>query len=56
MIMSSAGLRPKNDYAGEVQQQLQTTDPSSCQSEYPISTNLQLSDNNNNLVMGPNGA
>jgi hypothetical protein len=29
MVMSSAGLGPENDCAGEDQQQLQTTDPSS---------------------------
>jgi hypothetical protein len=31
MSLSSAGLRPKNDCAGEDQQQLYTTDPSSRQ-------------------------
>jgi hypothetical protein len=29
MIMSPTGLEPKNDCAGEGQQQLETTDPSS---------------------------
>jgi hypothetical protein len=42
--LSPTGLGPENDCAGEAQQQLQTTDPSSCQRESPTSTNPQPSD------------
>jgi hypothetical protein len=44
MIMSPVGRGPENDCAGEDQQQLWTTEPSSCQSGSPILTNPQLSD------------
>jgi hypothetical protein len=53
MVMSDAGLRSKNDCAGEGQWQLYTTDPSSCQRGRPTLTNLQLSDSNKNLALGP---
>jgi hypothetical protein len=38
MIASSTGLGPENDCAGEGQQQLQTTDPSSRKRGYYIRT------------------
>jgi hypothetical protein len=41
------------DCAGEVQQQVQTTDPSSHQRERPISTSPQQLDNNTNVVVSP---
>jgi hypothetical protein len=44
---------PENDCAGEDQQQLQTTDPSSCYRERSTSTNPQLCDSNKNLVVSP---
>jgi hypothetical protein len=53
MVASPKGLGPDNDCAGEDQQQLQTTDPSSRQRERPTSTNPQLSDNNKDLVVSP---
>jgi hypothetical protein len=53
MATSPAGLGPKNDCAGEDQQQLQTTDPSSRQRGLPKSTNPQQSDNNQDLVVSP---
>jgi hypothetical protein len=53
MVISPAGLVPETDFAGEDQQQLQTTDPSSCQRWRPTSANPQLSDSNENLVLGP---
>jgi hypothetical protein len=51
MASSPTGLGPENDCAGEDQQQLKTTDPSSRQRERPTSTNTQLSDSNKNLVV-----
>jgi hypothetical protein len=53
MDMSTVGLGPKNGCTGEAQQQLETTDPTSCQGDCPTSTNPQLPDININLVMGP---
>jgi hypothetical protein len=53
MVTSLMGLGSENDCAGEGQEQLKTTDPSSRQRERPISTNLQLSDSNKNLVVSP---
>jgi hypothetical protein len=50
MVVSPAGLGPKNECAGEDQQRLYA---SSRQRGRPISTNPELSDSNNNLVMGP---
>jgi hypothetical protein len=46
MVASPTGLGPENDCAGEDQQQLHTTDPSSRQRERPTSTNPQMSDSN----------
>jgi hypothetical protein len=42
MAMSSAGLRPEKVCAGEVQQQLKTTDPTSRQIGRSTSRNLYL--------------
>jgi hypothetical protein len=53
MVASPKGLGPDNDCAGEGQQQLQTTDPSSRQRERPTSTNPQLSESNQDLVVSP---
>jgi hypothetical protein len=53
MVTSLTGLRPENYGAGENQQQLQTTEPSSRQRERPKSTNTQLSDSNKNLAVSP---
>jgi hypothetical protein len=53
MVASPTGLGPKNDCAGEGQQQLITTDPSSRQRDRPTSTTAQLSDSNKNLVVNP---
>jgi hypothetical protein len=53
MASSLAGLGPENDCAGERQQQLRTTDPSSRQRERHTSTNPQLSGSNKNLVVSP---
>jgi hypothetical protein len=53
MVMNPAGLGSENDCAGEGQQQLHTTDPSSGHRGRPTSTNPQLSDSNKNLVLGP---
>jgi hypothetical protein len=55
MVSNPKGLGPDNDCAGEGQQQLQTTDPSSRQRERPKSTKQQLSDSNKNLVVGSGG-
>jgi hypothetical protein len=44
MVASPTGLRPENDCAGEGQKQLYMSDPFSCQSERPTSTNPQMSD------------
>jgi hypothetical protein len=51
--MSPVGIGTVNDCAGEDQQQLQTTDPSSRQRVRPTSANPELSDSNKNLVLGP---
>jgi hypothetical protein len=53
MVTSPTGLGPESDCAGEGQQQLQTTDPSSRQRGRPKSTNPQLSDNNKDLAVSP---
>jgi hypothetical protein len=53
MVASPTGLRPEIDSAGEGQLQFYMTDPSSRQKERPISTNLQLSDSNKDLVVSP---
>jgi hypothetical protein len=53
MVSSLKGLGPENDCAGEGQQQLQTTDPSSRQRDRPKPTIPQLSDNNQDLVVSP---
>jgi hypothetical protein len=53
MITNPTGLGPENDCAGEGQQQLYKTHPSSRQRERPISTNSQLCDSNKNLVVKP---
>jgi hypothetical protein len=53
MVISPAGLRPENDFVCEVQQQGETTDPSSHQRGSPTLTNSLLSDNNENLTMDP---
>jgi hypothetical protein len=53
MVARPKGLGPENDCAGEVQQELYTTDPPSRQRERPKSTNPQLSDSNKSLVVSP---
>jgi hypothetical protein len=53
MVTSPMGLGPDNDCAGEGQQQLQKTDPSSLQRERPTLTNSQPSDNIIDLVASP---
>jgi hypothetical protein len=53
MVASPTGLGPENDCAGEGQQQLQKTDPSSRQKERSTSAKTQLSDSDNNLVVSP---
>jgi hypothetical protein len=53
MITSSKGLGPEKDYAGEGQQHLQKTDPSSRQRGHPKNTSLKLSKSNKYLVMRP---
>jgi hypothetical protein len=53
MVMRLTGLSPKNNCPGEDQQQLLTTVTSSGQREHPTSTNAQLSDSVENLVLGP---
>jgi hypothetical protein len=53
MVASPNGIGPDNDCAGEAQQQLQTTDPSTRQRERPTSTNPQLSESNQDLVVSP---
>jgi hypothetical protein len=49
MVTGPAGLGPKNDCAGEGQQQLYRADPFSRQRERPTSTSLQLSYSHNDL-------
>jgi hypothetical protein len=46
MVMSSAGLRSEKDFAGDTQQQLKTTNPTSRQRGRRTSTNPELSKNN----------
>jgi hypothetical protein len=53
MVSSHTGLKTENDSAGEDQQQLQATDPSSRQRERSTSTNLQRSDSNIDPVVSP---
>jgi hypothetical protein len=53
MVASPKGLEPENECAGDGQQQLQTTDPSSRQRERPTSTKPQLSEINQDLVVSP---
>jgi hypothetical protein len=53
MVKSLTGLGPQKDCAGEDQQQLYTTDPSSRKRKHPTSTKPKLSDSNNNLVVSP---
>jgi hypothetical protein len=53
MIVGPMGFGPENDCAGEGQQLLYRTDPSSRQRKRPTSTNPQLSDSNKNLVVSP---
>jgi hypothetical protein len=53
MVAGPTGLGPENDCAGEDQQQLKMTDPSSRQRERPTSTNPQLLDSNTNLLLSP---
>jgi hypothetical protein len=53
MVASPTGPRPENECAGEGEQQLQPTDPSSRQRQRPTSTSLQLSNSNKYLVVSP---
>jgi hypothetical protein len=53
MVASSTEVEHENDSAGEGQQPLLTTDPSSRQRERPTSRNPQLSDSNKILVVNP---
>jgi hypothetical protein len=46
MVVSPAGLRNEKDCAGEAQQQLKTTDPTSHQRGRPHINKPQLSKNN----------
>jgi hypothetical protein len=46
MVMSTAGLEPEKDCAGETQQQLKITDSPSRQSGRPTLTNSQLGQDN----------
>jgi hypothetical protein len=55
MVMIPEGLGSENYCAGEAQQQLYTTDSPSRQIGHNTSRIPQLSDNNNNVVMGPRG-
>jgi hypothetical protein len=50
--MSPEGLETENDFAREGQQELYTTDQSSCQIGRLTSTDLQLSDSNKKFVLG----
>jgi hypothetical protein len=52
MVMSPARLGTENNCAGERQQQLYMTGPSSRQRKRPTSTNLQMCDRNKNVVLG----
>jgi hypothetical protein len=53
MVTSLTEFGSENDCAGESQQQIETTDPSSRQREGPIQTHPQLSDSNKDLVVRP---
>jgi hypothetical protein len=53
MVASPTRLGPENDCAGEDQQHLETTDPSSLQRKRPTSTNPQLSDSIKILAVSP---
>jgi hypothetical protein len=60
MLTSPVGLRSEKGCAGNAQQKLKTTDPTSRQRGHPTSTNLQLSKNNQrkkgkNLSRVPDG-
>jgi hypothetical protein len=46
MLMSPVGLRTAEDCAGDTQEKLETTDPTSRQRGRLTSTNRQLSKNN----------
>jgi hypothetical protein len=53
IVTSAAWLGPKNDCAGEDQQQFQPADPFSRQRERPTPTKPQLSHSNKNLLERP---
>jgi hypothetical protein len=53
MVTSSKELEPEKDYAGECQQHIPKTDPSSRQRGRPTKTGPQLSESNKYLVMNP---
>jgi hypothetical protein len=53
MVASPKGIGPEKDCAGEGQQHIQKTDPSSRQRGCPESTNPKLSDSNKDLVVSP---
>jgi hypothetical protein len=53
MVMSPNGLGPEKDYAGEGQQHIRKTTPSSCQRRRPTKTRPYLSKSNKYLVMSP---
>jgi hypothetical protein len=53
MVASPKVLGREKDCAGEGQQHLQKTDPTSRQRERPTKTNPRLSDSNINLVVSP---
>jgi hypothetical protein len=55
MVASPKGLGPEKDCAGKDQQHIQKTDPTSRQRGRTKSTNPQLSDNNKDLVVTPDG-
>jgi hypothetical protein len=47
------GLGPENDCAGRLSSSCELQTPFTCQKGRPTSSNLQLSESNKNLVMGP---
>jgi hypothetical protein len=53
MVTIPKGLGAERDYAGEGQQHIKKTDPSSCQRGRPTKTRPQLSESNKYLVMSP---
>jgi hypothetical protein len=55
MVVNNERLGPENDCADEDQQQLDIIHQSFRQKWFPTSTKLQLSDINDNLVMGRRG-